>query len=648
MPATLDVAALQPKPAPAPVAAHPASVAAHPAAPAPDDPRDARWKQCYMAAPYDGVPMSIQDAPALSHSPLPPKFTPSTRPLWASQWAFLLSSLGLRVGLAAITGFPYLMYKHGGGAFLLPYVLFLFLVGMPLLYLELGVAQYAQLGPLHVWRCSSAFKGVGAATLLLAVYCCLFSGQLMAYSGHYLATLLGHLGATQVPWGACDPATPAGYCREFNLTAAANASSAPNPSQFHFRYNLLHQSMGNGPDASPDMGLLRWDLILCLMASWVVVALALSRGVTSLGRVVPVMTVISFVLLVLLLLNSIFLPGHDMGLLQGFAPRWEALGGMGAWVAALEHVLFSLALGVGGAGMLGSHNRFHGATPRLAVAEVLVHLLLSVLASVLVFATLGGFATQLNLPSIYSLDVDHWMTLAFLPSALHHASAASHFWSLLLFLMIFLTALTTSIGHMYTLVGSMQDSVKSLRKSSFAVSSFLCVAVFLLGLPFCTEKRGLLLLGVFQRYALGASVMAVALCQLLALSYAYGVRRLADDMALMMANPPSMFWKVCWAFVSPAIILVCLIASLANTADPFYSADSDPVWAYHLRWALPLSSVILIPIVFFVVLLKNIQSKTPERVLRPDAAWGPGDPETRARLMRGRGGHGRDNPALAL
>ena len=67
--------------------------------------------------------------------------------------------IGFAVGLGNIWRFPYLCYKNGGGAFLVPYFLFVAAGGAPMMFLEVGLGQFMSQGNLSIWDICPIFKG---------------------------------------------------------------------------------------------------------------------------------------------------------------------------------------------------------------------------------------------------------------------------------------------------------------------------------------------------------------------------------------------------------------------------------------------------------------------------------------------------------
>ena len=65
---------------------------------------------------------------------------------WSHNWIFTLSTLGYVVGFGNVLSFPYLAYKHGGGSFLIAYTVMLFLIGLPLFFLEVTIGQFLHKG----------------------------------------------------------------------------------------------------------------------------------------------------------------------------------------------------------------------------------------------------------------------------------------------------------------------------------------------------------------------------------------------------------------------------------------------------------------------------------------------------------------------
>ena len=62
---------------------------------------------------------------------------------WNSKADYLFTCIGYAVGLGNICRFPYLTYENGGGAFVIPYMIMLLLVGIPIVFMETSLGQYS-------------------------------------------------------------------------------------------------------------------------------------------------------------------------------------------------------------------------------------------------------------------------------------------------------------------------------------------------------------------------------------------------------------------------------------------------------------------------------------------------------------------------
>ena len=138
---------------------------------------------------------------SLEHLPVnpPEEVAAPTRQRWSSPFEFLVTCVGYAVGLGNFWRFPYLCYKHGGGAFLVPYSIVLVVIGMPLFLLELGVGQKFQVGPLQAWRkIHPSLAGVGMTGVLVTFFVALYYNIIVAWTLWYLF----HSFASPLPWAA--------------------------------------------------------------------------------------------------------------------------------------------------------------------------------------------------------------------------------------------------------------------------------------------------------------------------------------------------------------------------------------------------------------------------------------------------------------
>lgn len=81
------------------------------------------------------------------------------RAQWGSGLEFLMSCVAFSVGLGNVWRFPYTAYENGGGAFLIPYIVVLFIIGKPFYYMEMILGQFTSRSCVQIWSVSPAFQG---------------------------------------------------------------------------------------------------------------------------------------------------------------------------------------------------------------------------------------------------------------------------------------------------------------------------------------------------------------------------------------------------------------------------------------------------------------------------------------------------------
>lgn len=79
--------------------------------------------------------------------------------MWGNQLEFLMSCIATSVGLGNVWRFPFVAYQNGGGAFLIPYIIVLILIGKPMYYIEGVMGQFSSRNSLKIWAIAPAMRG---------------------------------------------------------------------------------------------------------------------------------------------------------------------------------------------------------------------------------------------------------------------------------------------------------------------------------------------------------------------------------------------------------------------------------------------------------------------------------------------------------
>ena len=147
----------------------------------------------------------------------------SERGSWGNHIEYFLSSLGLAVGLGNIWRFPYVCYMNGGGTFLVPYCIMLFMVGLPMFFMELALGQYTGNSATKIYaRLVPGLSGIGYGMVLIPIIINAYYTVIMGYSWFFLFSGF----TSKLPWSDCSNEFNTEHCYSDrdNMACMANNS----------------------------------------------------------------------------------------------------------------------------------------------------------------------------------------------------------------------------------------------------------------------------------------------------------------------------------------------------------------------------------------------------------------------------------------
>ncbi|XP_039627782.1 sodium- and chloride-dependent GABA transporter 1 isoform X2 [Polypterus senegalus] len=511
------------------------------------------------------------------------------RGAWSHGFEFTLACIGAAVGLGNVWRFPYLCYRSGGGAFLIPYLVMLLLCGIPLLFMEFSIGQYTRLGPVHAMaKICPLLKGVGVATVAISFILCTYYNVIITWALYYLFNSF----QSTMPWQTCNNTwnIPENCSSGF----PGNATHLQSASQQFFDRNLLRKT-----DGIDQIGKMRWELFGLLILSWVIVYLCIFKGVHSTGKVVYFSATFPYIILIGLLINNTQLPGAKNGILYFISPNWSKLSEIQVWVNAAAQIFNSIGISFGQMISMASYNKFNNNILRDTLIVSLTNSVTSIFAGFVIFSAIGYMAHIHNLPVDNIATDGPGLVFVVYPEAFTTMPLAS-MWAALFFFMLLCLGIDSQFAMVEVMVTSLTDSfgkslLKVLRRKELLVM-VVCFVAFVLGIPNVAEG-GIYVFQLLDHYTAVVSLMFLAFFEVTAVCWIFGVSRLSHIVNKMLGAPPNIFFKVCWAVISPLLVMTILISSIIQYSPARYGKDyTYPAWAEVLGWFISLSSIIWIPL----------------------------------------------------
>ena len=465
------------------------------------------------------------------------------RDTWASRSTFILAAIGSAVGLGNAWRFPGLAAKHGGGTFLLVYLVALFAMGIPLLMMEISIARKFRKGAIESMRginkkaefigwaaTSNAFVivtyySVVFAWVLLMVFC---SGQFADMTGNSEAASQVFFNVTQT-------------------TGLISGISIPIP------------------------------VLIALIAAWGLIYFCIRDGASSVGKVVKYTVFLPVLLLLIMAVKGCMMSGAAEGLKRFFIPDLAAFGDASLWIDAVGQVFYSLSIMMA---IMFAYGSYLDESSNLAEDCFIIAFsdaAISVLSGIVMFSTMGGVGM---LDSMSSSGI----ATAFIiyPQAIVNLTSIG--WVNALFGVIFYMMLVTlAIDSAFSIVEGVSASVADKFKvSPKKVTVVICGIAAVISLIYAT-RAGLAWLDIVDNWTNQFNLIVIGIMECIAIGWCFNLDKVLAQINLNSKKfrMPRIWFRVSIKIISPFclfILLVWNVYSLFIKNGGHYNADY-PIWA---------------------------------------------------------------------
>ena len=373
-----------------------------------------------------------------------------------SRLGFILLSAGCAIGVGNVWKFPWMVGQYGGGAFVLFYVIFLLILGLPIMTMEFAVGRASQKSPVRAYQ---VLEKPGSRWHIHGY---------LAMIGNYLLMMFY---TTVCGW----------MLHYFYLTAAGRFVGATTE-----QVGAVFGEMLSRP------GVMAGCMIAVVVVGFAINSFGLQGG---LERVTKVMMIALLAIMVVLAVNSIRTPGSGEGLRFYLIPdfgRMAETGVANVVVGAMNQAFFTLSLGIGAMAIFGSYIGKGRALMGEAVNVAVLDTFVAFTAGLIIFPACFAF----------NVSPDSGPNLIFvtLPNIFNHM-AGGRLWGSLFFVFMAFAAFSTVLAVFENIMSCCMDLTGWSRKKTAAINIVLMI---LLSMP-CV--LGFNVWSGFQPFGPGSNVL---------------------------------------------------------------------------------------------------------------------------------------------
>ena len=450
---------------------------------------------------------------------------------WNSNIAFMMAMIGSAVGLGNIWRFPNVLYSNGGGSFMIPYIVSLFLLGISFVLVEYAVGfKFKKSLARILYSVSTKLEPVAWFILLIVFLITTYYVCVVGWDLIYI-----FLSFTKA-WGS-------------------------NPDVF-FTANVL-QATDSISGIFKIVPAVLGSVFAIWFLAWFIIKRDLNDGI---GKVSQILLPMLCIIVVIIVAFSLTLPGASVGYTQIFTPDWSALTNLDVWLAAFGQIVFSLSLGMAIAMTYASYLPEGSKLVDNAVIVAFSNSGFEVFNSIGIFSILGFMTVTSGIPFNELVTSGTGLAFVVFPQVFNTMGPAAHIIGPLFFICILFAGITSVIALLEGVCYSISEKFLIERKKTATV---VCVVGFLISTIFATGA-GSTILGIFDGYLNNFALLFAVLLECLIFGWIYKF----DDLIETLNNNSSIKVGKTWKTVIKYILPICIgglwiqgVYSTVSTAD---------------------------------------------------------------------------------
>lgn len=463
----------------------------------------------------------------------------SSRGEWKSRIGFVLAASGSAIGLGNIVFFSANAYSYGGGAFYIPYLIGLFLVGIPVMILEFGLgAITGRAFPEAMYRVAGK-KGefAGWWSILNAAFITMWYITILAWVVGMLVAAFGRLWLPSV-------AVPA-----FGLESGA----LPNPMAHFF-----------------DM-LSGWNPFLFVALIWLLNIFIVRRGAESIEQATRVFVPMMWIFMFVLIIRGLTLTNGFQGVMLLFSPDFTVMKDPIVWRGAFSQIFFTLTLGFGVMTAYASYLPRKSDHIQNAYVTSFLNCGFEYVAGLAIFSLLFVFSV---VPQASTLSMMFFILpqgIAQLPGG----GAGVAGFGVLFFLLLLIAGLTSSVSLVEALTSALRDKYGVSRKKCLAwAGSTGLLGSMAFALPFVVDPNisdngtmGLTFLDIFSHWNFSYGLLMVGLIECILVGWVMGAHKVRELLNAHSRRRLGFGFDLLIKYVIPVLLLFLIAWSVKGEFD---------------------------------------------------------------------------------